>query len=47
MRHCNCRNDTSTMFVNPLTETDNYSVTSNNMNLVHWSLMGGLLHLVQ
>ena len=27
--------------------TGNYSATSNNMKLVHWSLMGGLLHLVQ
>jgi len=27
--------------------TRNYSVTSNNMKLVHWPLMGGLLHLVQ
>jgi len=26
--------------------TGNYSATSNNMNLVHWPLMGGLLHLV-
>jgi len=25
----------------------NYSVTSNDMKLVHWPLMGGLLHLVQ
>jgi len=24
-----------------------YSTTSNNMKLVHWLLMGGLLHLVQ
>jgi len=24
-----------------------YSATSNNMQLVHWPLMGGLLHLVQ
>ena len=24
-----------------------YSATSTNMKLVHWSLMGGLLHLVQ
>jgi len=23
----------------------NYSVTSNNMKLVHWPLMGGLLHM--
>ena len=25
----------------------NYSATLNNMKLVHWPLMGGLLHLVQ
>ena len=25
----------------------NYSATSINMKLVHWPLMGGLLHLVQ
>jgi len=25
----------------------NYSATANNMKLVHWPLMGGLLHLVQ
>ena len=34
-------------FFNPLTGTGNYSATSNNMKLVHWLLMGGLLHLVQ
>jgi len=27
--------------------TGNYSAISNNMNLVHWPFMGGLLHLVQ
>jgi len=27
--------------------TGNYSGTSNSMKLVHWPLMGGLLHLVQ
>jgi len=32
--------------VNPLTGTAHYSATSNNMKLVHWPLMGGLLHLV-
>jgi len=32
---------------NPLMGTGNYSATSNNMKLVHWLLMGGLLHLVQ
>ena len=31
----------------PLMGTGNYSATSNNMKLVHWPLMGGLLHLVQ
>ena len=33
--------------VNPLMGTGNYSAISNNMKLVHWSLMGGLLYLVQ
>ena len=33
-------------FINPLEFRDNYSATS-NMKLVHWSLMGGLLQLVQ
>jgi len=28
-------------------DNGNYSATSNNMKLVHWPLMGGLLHLVQ
>jgi len=32
---------------NPLEFRGNYSATSNNMKLVHWPLMGGLLHLVQ
>ena len=32
---------------NPLEFSGNYSATSNNMKLVHWPLMGGLLHLVQ
>ena len=27
--------------------TGNYSATSNNMKLVHWPPMGGLLHLIQ
>ena len=29
----------------PLEFRGNYSATSNNMKLVHWPLMGGLLHL--
>ena len=33
--------------VNPLECKGNYSATSNNMKLVHWPLMDGLLHLVQ
>ena len=33
--------------LNPLECRGNYSATSNNMKLVHWSSMGGLLHLVQ
>jgi len=33
--------------LNALEFRGNYSVTSNNMKLVHWPLMGGLLHLVQ
>ena len=32
---------------NALEFRGNYSVTSNNTKLVHWPLMGGLLHLVQ
>jgi len=33
--------------VNPLQFRCNYSATPNNMKLVHWQLMGGLLYLVQ
>ena len=32
---------------NPLECEANYSATLKNMELVHWPLMGGLLHLVQ
>jgi len=35
------------MIFNTLMGTDNYSATLNNVKLVHWPLMGGLLHLVQ
>jgi len=34
-------------FVKPLMGTGNYSAASNNMKLVHWPLMGGLLRLPQ
>jgi len=30
--------------INPLKGRGNYIATSNNMKLVHWPLMGGLLH---
>ena len=33
--------------VNPLDFKGNYCATSTNTKLVHWPLMGGLLHLVQ
>jgi len=33
--------------LNPSEPRGNYSATSNNMKLVHWLLMGGMLHLVQ
>ena len=33
--------------INPLDSKGNYSATSNNTKLVHWPLVGGLLHLVQ
>ena len=32
---------------NPLESRGNYSATSNDTKLVHWPLVGGLLHLVQ
>jgi len=35
------------VLINPLEYRGNYSVTSNDIKLVHWPLMGGLLHLVQ
>ena len=37
----------SQQHINPLEHKGNYSATSNNMKLVHWLLMGGILHLVQ
>jgi len=33
--------------LNPLECTGSYSATSNDMQLVHWPLMGGLLHFVE
>jgi len=40
-------NSLALSFINPSMGTGNYSATSNNMKLVHWQLIGGLLHLVQ
>jgi len=36
----------TTLIFNPLEFKGNYGDTSNNMKLVHWQLMGGLLYLV-
>ena len=33
--------------VNPSECSGNYIATTNDMKLVHWPLMGGLLHLIQ
>jgi len=43
---CSWQNNVFPTF-NPLECEGNYSVTSNNMKLVHWLLSGGLLHLIQ
>ena len=43
-RHCHSRTNG---LLNPLESRGNYSATSNNMRLVYWPLMCGLLHLVQ
>ena len=34
-------------FFNPLDSKGNYGATSTNTKLIHWLLIGGLLHLVQ
>jgi len=39
--------DTKSISFNLLDSKGNYNATSNNMKLVHWLLMDGLLHLVQ
>ena len=40
-------NDDTDNDINHLDSKGNYSAISNNTKLVHWPLMGGLLHLVQ
>jgi len=44
-RVCKALRQSSTTVCNPLQSAG--SATSNNVKLVHWPLMGGLLHLVQ
>ena len=46
--HC-CNYITLIVFraINPLDSRGNYSATVNDVKLVHWPLMGGLLHFVQ
>jgi len=39
--------DDDVHYINSLMGTGNCSATSNNMKMVHWPLMGWLLHLVQ
>ena len=41
------QNQQSTSYFNPLMGHGNYSAISNNIKLVYWPLMGGLLRLVQ
>ena len=47
MLHIACRGGYIKININILMGTGNYSEEGNNMRLVHWTLMGGLLHLVQ
>ena len=42
-----CKIIVTAAYFNPLEFRGNYSATLNNMKLVHWPLMGGLLQLVQ
>ena len=41
------RQQATHLALNSLDSKGNYSATSNNTNLVHWLLMGGLFHMVQ
>ena len=42
-----CNQPQNWMLISPSESRGKYSATSNNRKLVHWPLMGGLLHLVQ
>ena len=46
-QHRSIRCHTLTSFINPSKCRGKYIATSNNMKLVHWPLMGELLHLAQ
>jgi len=48
MHLSNCDAERSVFDINPeFRGRGSYSATSNDMKLVHWPLMGELLHLVQ
>jgi len=44
VEHCSV---SDVIIIKPLDSKGNYSATANNTKLVHWLLMGGLIHLVQ
>ena len=44
---CICNSGICVLMSLILESRGNYSTTSYNMKLVHWPLMGGMLHLVQ
>jgi len=47
LMHLTLHARTSRQALNPLESRGNYSATSNNMKLIHWPLISGLLRLVQ
>ena len=47
LRHIFCLGVMPSLDFNPLASKGSYRATLNNTKLVHWPLMGGLLHLVQ
>ena len=47
LRYIYVTDNNDVIIFNPLDSKGNYSATSSNTKLVHWLLMGGLLHLVQ
>ena len=47
LRRCSHTTHSTESDINPLMGTGNYSAIANNMKLVHWLLMGGLLPLAR